>query len=178
MALAIGLAACGGDVVPSAAPTVTSSTGPGPLCPIVSATGGLPSDRLVDIVVGGAGTADLLTFVFGAPSVGQPPAVPAGNLEVATPPYTHASSGAPVEVDGERVAIVRFTGMSIVNDVGQPTYEGPMDVRPDLPALKSVVNFDMSEGVVGWYVGYDGPGCITLSSDQQRVTVVIDHGPS
>lgn len=162
--------------MPSASPTATGSTGPE--CPIVSATGGLPSDRLVDIVVGGAGTADLLTFVFGAPSVGPPPAVPAGSLGAAAPPYTHASSGAPVEVAGERVAIVRFTGMSIVNDVGQPTYDGPTDVRPDLPALKSVINFDMSEGVVGWYVGYDGPGCITLSSDQQRVTVVIDHGAS
>ena len=33
----------------------------------------------------------------------------------------------------------------------------------------------MSEGVVGWYIGYDGNGCVTLTNDGSDVIVAIDH---
>lgn len=161
-------------------PTVSASpsTDPAQVCPIVDASGPLPSDRLVDVIVATAGTADLITFVFGDPSLGDPPqGAPQGDLTVATPPYTQAGSGEPVVVRGGRVAELRFAGMSIVNDVGQPTYDGPRELYLELPALQSVVNFDMFEGVIGWYIGFDGPGCITLSSDDRRLTVVVNHPP-
>ena len=35
-------------------------------------------------------------------------------------------------------------------------------------ALRAVVNFDAFEGVTGWYIGYDGPGCVTLASDASQ----------
>ncbi len=35
--------------------------------------------------------------------------------------------------------------------------------------------FDESEGVVGWYVGYDGTGCVTVSRDGPTVILTIDH---
>jgi hypothetical protein len=134
---------------------------------------------MVDVVVGSAGSQDVVTFVFGDLSLPEPPQGPSeGSLTVATPPFTHASSGLPIDVDGERVLEVRFTGMSLSNDVGQPTYDGELDFRPALPALRSVVNFDMSEGQVGWLIGYDGQGCVTLSSDARSVTIAIDHPAS
>jgi hypothetical protein len=37
------------------------------------------------------------------------------------------------------------------------------------------VDYDMSEGVIGWYIGYDGNGCVTLTSDATHVMVAIDH---
>lgn len=145
-------------------------------CPIAPQTGRLPSDRLVDVKVFTSGSADLVTFEFGNQSVGDPPQGPSdGSLETAIPPFTEAASGLPVDVTGEHVAQIRFSGMSLMNDVGEPTYDGASDFRPDLPALKTVVNYDMSEGVVGWYIGYDGDGCVTLTSDETTVVVAIDH---
>jgi hypothetical protein len=101
-----------------------------------------------------------------------------GTLEAAEPPYTGGASGLPIEVLGDHVAQVRFSGMSLSNDVGELTYDGPLEFRPDLPAIKTVVDYDMSEGVIGWYIGYDGNGCVTLTSDANHVIVAIDHPAS
>lgn len=159
---------------PAPSPTVAPSTAEA--CPIAPQTGRLPSDRMTNVVISSSATADLVTFVFGNFSVPEPPqGTSDGSLEAAVPPYTQAASGLPVQVDGEHVAQIRFSGMSLMNDVGQPTYDGPLDFRPDLPALRTVVNYDMFEGVVGWYIGYDGVGCVTLTSDATSVTVAIDR---
>ena len=44
-----------------------------------------------------------------------------------------------------------------------------------LPALKQVVMYDESEGVVGWYIGYDGTAASTLVRDGNDVMVTIAH---
>ena len=194
------VSACGGPTPTAAPATETSSTPPATtepstapataspsvapataslaaeVCQIAPQTGRLPSDRMTDVVISTSGTADLVTFVFGNLSVPEPPqGVSEGSLEMAVPPYTQSASGLPIDVSGEHVAQIRFSGMSIVNDVGEPTYDGTMDFRPAMTTLKSVVNFDMFEGVVGWYIGYDGNGCVTLTSDATSVTVAVDH---
>ena len=134
---------------------------------------------MVDVVISSSESADLVTFVFGDSSLPAPPQGSSkGSLEPAEPPYAEGASGLPIKVDGGHVATVRFTGMSLSNDVGQPTYDGTKDFRLDLPAIKTVVNHDMFEGVVGWYIGYDGPGCVSLSSDARSVTVTIQHPSS
>lgn len=198
--IAVVIAACGSSTTTSAPPTATSAataaptadasatvapasgdptTAPATPCTTTFPTGRLPSDRMVDVVIGSAGSKDVVTFVFGALSLPEPPQGPSdGELNVATPPFTHASSGLPIDVDGERVLEVRFTGMSLSNDLGQPTYDGDLDFRPALPALRTVVNFDMSEGHVSWLIGYDGQGCVALSSDARSVTIAIDHPAS
>ena len=159
--------------------TATSPTAGASPCPVETQTGRLPSDRMVDVRISTADAADLITFVFGPPSSASPPQGPSdGTLEAAEPPYTQAASGLPIEIDGEHVVIVRFVGMSIVDETGTPTYDGTMDFRPDLAALKTVVNYDMFEGHVGWYLGYDGDGCVRLASDATSVTVVIEHPTS
>lgn len=201
LTLALALAACGSSTTsapptspPPAGPTATAgpatasttppastepTTAPATPCSFTFQPGRLPSDRMVDVVVGSAGSQDLVTFVFGDLSLPEPPQGPSeGALSVATPPFTHASSGLPIDVDGQRVLEVRFTGMSLANDVGQPTYDGQLDFRPALPALRTVVNVDMSEGHVSWLIGYDGEGCVTLTSDARSVTIAIDHPAS
>jgi hypothetical protein len=65
--------------------------------------------------------------------------------------------------------------MSLSNDVGQPTYDGPSEYKPNLPAVKEAVLFDASEGQIGWYVGYDGDGCVTLARVGNTITVSIAH---
>lgn len=166
-------------------PVATASTDPTASvsaaadCPIEPQDGSLPSDRLVDVVIAQGEDADLVTFVFGDASLPTPPqGTSKGFLEVAVPPYAEGGSGLPITVDGERVVAVRFTGMSLSNDLGQPTYEGRLDFRPDLAALRTVVNFDRFEGAMGWLIGYDGGGCVVLSADRRSVTVSIAHPAS
>lgn len=166
-------------VVTAPPPPADPTAAPATPCATTFPSGRLPSDRMIDVVVGNAGSQDVVTFVFGDLSLPEPPQGPSeGALSVATPPFTHASSGLPIEVDGERVLEVRFTGMSLSNDLGQPTYDGDLDFRPALPSVRTVVNVDLSEGHIRWLIGYDGQGCVTLTSDARSVTIAIDHPAS
>ncbi len=76
---------------------------------------------------------------------------------------------------GDHVLQVVYRQMSIVADTGDPVYQGPPELAPDLPSLKHAVEFDESEGVVGWYVGYDGPGCVTVERAGRNITLVFPH---
>lgn len=169
------------SIAPTPTPSPTSSALPTPspslatACVVDPQTGNLPSDRFTDITVSTDATADRLTFVFGNASLPGPAGPPKGSLEVATPPYTQGASGAPIAMTGDHVIQVRFSGMSLSNDVGQETYKGPPEVKPNLPALRHAVMYDASEGIVGWYVGYDGPGCATLAHNGNEVTLTFDH---
>lgn len=192
--VAILVAACGSSTTSGPPPTSTAAATVGPSsdattapvasdaatsCATAFPTGRLPSDRMIDVVVGSAGTQDLVTFVFGDTSLPGPPQGPSeGELTAATPPFTHASSGLPIDVDGERVVQFRFTGMSLSNDVGQLTYDGDLDFRPALPALRTIANVDMAEGQLSWLIGYEGAGCVSVSSDARSVTIAIDHPAS
>ena len=153
---------------PTPSPTVAAG------CPIASQTGRLPSDRLVDVVITSTATADIVTFVFGDDSLPGTAGAPEGTLGSAEPPFVEGASGEPIKLEGEHVALIRFAGMSIVNDVGQPVYDGQLSFQPDTSTLRHVVNSETFEGVVSWYIGYDGVGCLTLASDGRNVSVIID----
>ena len=158
--------------IPSASPSAT----PVPTtCPIEEQQGNLPSDRLLDMKVATADTADTLTFVFGRSSIGNPPGQPVGDLTVATKPYTDGASGKAIKMDGDRVIQVRFMHMSLQNDAGQETYQGPASVKPALPALRQATLYDAFEGQMGYYVGFDGPGCVTLERVGQNVVLTFPH---
>jgi hypothetical protein len=136
----------------------------------------LPSDRFTGVQVIPGGTADGLRFTFGNMSLPGPASPPMGSISVANPPFTQAGSGEAIEVKGQHVLQLRFDTMSIQNDAGEPTYDGPHELTPNLPSIKDVVLFDQSEGVVGWYIGYDGTGCTTLARDGQGLVLMIPHG--
>jgi hypothetical protein len=164
--------------VPSVKPTPPPTAKPTPkptACAITPETGPLPTDRFVDIVASTTPDADLLTFKFGNMSVPGPGGPPVGEFTAAEPPYTFGPSGLPIEMVGEHVVQVVFRGMSIVADTGDPVYQGPPELSPDDPSLKHAVEFDESEGVVGWYVGYDGTGCVTLSRSGNDVILTFAH---
>jgi hypothetical protein len=131
---------------------------------------------MVDVVITEGPTTDDVRFVFGNPSLERPQGPAEGRLEAAEPPYTAAASGLPIELRGEHVIQVIFTGMSIINDIGELTYDGQLEFRTDLPALRDVINFDMFEGHVSWYIAYDGPGCARLATDGRDIIVSIEHG--
>lgn len=163
--------------VPVVGPTPAASASPSSAsaCAVKRQTTTLPSDRLVDLTVKGGAASDTLTFVFGNPSLPGPATPPSGTLEVALPPFTHAGSGATIAMTGGHVVTVRFTGMSLQNDAGEETYTGPTEVKPAFTALGHAVVYDASEGVIGWYVGYEGSGCVTLTRAGTKVTLTIAH---
>ncbi len=167
-------AASGTPITPTPEPT-TAPTGSAEACELPESVGRLPSDRFTSLRVAAGPQSDELTFVFGNPSLPGPSVPPEGRLEAAIPPYAHAGSGAAIQVAGEHVLQIRFSGMSLSNDVGQETYTGPTEIKPDMLGLRHAVLFDASEGVVGWYVGYDGTGCVTLAANGNEVTVSIAH---
>jgi hypothetical protein len=200
LAVALAVGACGpgaatttpsGSATPSVAPTAVATTAPtvapsstpssvasastATACTHLPQTTTLPSDRFTDLKVASGATSDRLTFVFGNASMPGPTATPTGTLDAATPPYTQAGSGAAIVMTGDHVLQLRFTSMSLQNDAGEETYTGPASVKPDLPALRRAVLYDESEGVIGWYIGYDGTGCVTLGTDGGNVIVTIDH---
>jgi hypothetical protein len=135
----------------------------------------LPSDRLVGLSVASTPTQDLLTFVFATGSAPGPGGPPQGTLTAATPPFSFAGSGQGIALLGGHAVQLRFSGMTIADEAGGATYRGPTDVKPDRPALREAIQFDASEGIVGWYVGYDGSGCVTLVREGNNVTVMIAH---
>lgn len=163
--------------VPSATPIVTAAPTPSPsaeACVVQPQEGLLPSDRVVAVEVATSPAADFVTFVFEAGSL-TPAGPPRGELTVAEPPFTYGSSGLPIDLAGDHALQVRFSGMSLSNDVGEPTYTGDRDIRVDFPALRQAIMYDESEGIAAWYIGYDGTGCVNLLREGDAVVVSIAH---
>jgi len=160
---------------PTPAPLTSASASAASVCAVTPQTTKLPSDRLLDFTAVPGGTSDTLTFAFGNPSLPGPAAPPKGTLDVTRPPYTVVGSDRPLQMVGDRVVTVRYTGMSLQNDTGQPTYVGPRGIEEGFPSLRHAVVYDESEGVIAWYVGFDGPGCVTMARAGNTVVVTIDH---
>jgi len=139
--------------------------------------GTLPSDRLIGMESFGLPGRDVLRFRFGNPSL-EPAGVPTGQITVAAPPFTEAASGRSIALDGTDSLEVVFKGMSIMNDVGQPVFEGDREIRGDdsTRSMRHVVMFDESEGQIGWYVGYDRPACATLTREGNDVVLALEFG--
>ena len=173
------------SIAPSVPPSLAVTTPAPTATPIASVacavrpqTGTLPSDRLTGMQVLGVPGADIVRFQFSPGSL-TPAGPPVGSLDVATPPFTEGASGLPIELDGEQALQVVFRGMSLQNDVGQETYTGEREIRATDPSrsLRHVIVFDESEGQMGWYIGYDGPSCVTLTREGDDVLVAITFGP-
>jgi hypothetical protein len=76
---------------------------------------------------------------------------------------------------GDHVLQLTFTPMSLQNDAGEEIYSGLTELKPGLRTIQQAVLYDASEGVIGWYIGYDGQGCVTLAVDASSVIITIDH---
>ncbi len=119
--------------------------------------------------------ADIITFVFANPSAPSPAGQPRGDLTIAEPPYSEAASGQLIDMQGDRVLQLRFLQMFLYEENGDAIYDGPREFRPDLSVLRHAVEYDATEGQIGWYIGYDGPGCATLGRDGNNVIVAFAH---
>ena len=163
------------SVTPSASEAPSASPSAAIACTTLPATVALPSDRFTGITIAAGTTSDRLTFVFGNASLTGQSEPPQGALKVGRPPYSQAGSGATIDMAGDHVLQLTFTRMSLQNDAGQETYGGLTEFKPVLRAIQQAVLYDASEGVIGWYIGYDGEGCVRLASDSSNVTITIAH---
>lgn len=159
---------------PTVAPTATPTPAPTP-CPVVAQDGNLPSDRLIGVDASSGSGADRMTFHFGNSSLPGPGGIPTGELTLGEPPYTFGPSGLPIEMEGERVIQVVFRQMTLSSDLGEPVFPGPAELTPEFSAFRHAVEFDESEGIIGWYLGFDGPACVTLTRNGNDVTVAFEH---
>ncbi len=160
-------------------PTVTPSSSTAAVsCDLKPQTGTLPSDRLTDVQILGVPGSDVVRFEFSPGSL-TPAGPPVGSLDAATPPFTEGASGLPIDLQGEKALQVVFRHMSLQNDAGEETFTGEREMRwsDSSRSLRHVVLFDESEGQLGWYIGYDGPACVTLSREGDNVVVAIAYGP-
>jgi hypothetical protein len=114
---------------------------------------------------------DDIAFRFGPPI--EPRGQPIGRFAEARPPFTAGASGLPLEVDGERFVSVTFDGQTVADASGDPVYDGPPRFDAAAPGVRSVVLAEAFEGQVVWYVGFDGPGCVSISGDPSGTTVVL-----
>ncbi|OGO51261.1 MAG: hypothetical protein A2Z32_05845 [Chloroflexi bacterium RBG_16_69_14] len=160
---------------PLTTPTASASA---TACVSMPQTGIVPSDRLTAIEVSGLPGRDIVRFEFGTGSL-TPAGPPTGSLDVASPPFTEGASGLPIDLEGEHALQVVFKNMSIMNDVGQPTFTGERQVQVTdaSRSLRQVIIFDESEGQIGWYVGYDGSSCVILSREGNAIVLAIEFGP-
>jgi hypothetical protein len=164
---------------PSPTPATTPNASPDSVaCDLRPQTVGLPSDRLTGMQVFGMPGRDIVQFQFGNGSL-TPAGPPVGSLTAAVPPFTEGASGRPIDLKGEQAVQVVFRGMSLSNDVGEPTYTGQRQLIADdtTRSLREAVLFDESEGQVGWYIGYDQPACVQLLREGDAILVVLDFGP-
>jgi len=164
---------------PSAsAPASASSSASAAACAVDRQTGLLPSDRMTNVEILGLPGRDVVRFSFGDRSL-EPKGPATGTLDVATPPFTGAASGLPIDLKGEHALQVVFRGMSLQNDVGQLAYDGPREfvVTDPTRSLRHLVLYDESEGQLGWYAGYDGPSCATLTRSGDTIELSLDFAP-
>lgn len=154
--------------------TATSSATTAADCPVQPSSGKLPSDRLLNVQTASGPDGDQFTLVFGGSSIG-PGGTPTGELAVAKAPYTFAGSGQAITMIGHRVIQIILRNMSLAADTGDAVYAGPREVKTTFATLRHAVLFDESEGQYGWYLGFDGPGCVTLTTAAN--TVVVTFAP-
>jgi hypothetical protein len=163
-----------------AAPSPTATPGQASASPgacTLPAPGPLASDTLVDATLERTASGARLVFTFGSrppEAVAQPTLV----VSFDEPPFTKAASGQPFTVNGDRFLQVRMDGMVIGHPNGSPVYEGQRNLRLAGSTIPQAVLYDDFEGVVGWIVGLDGPGCPTVRRDTsggERLVIQLDR---
>jgi hypothetical protein len=174
----LAVAACA--PVPSRLPSVPPSPTPGatpggPGCPVSEQSGPLFTNTLVDVAVDSDGFTDRVTFTLGEPA--SMILNPTGTLRPVEPPFFEDGSGEEVEVLGDHHLELRMDPMSMFDDAGAPTFIGEGTIKPNLLTLKQVELTGAFEAVYLFVIGYEGAGCVALTSDEasRTLTIAIGH---
>ena len=180
---ALALAGCAWTASPSpvttpeatepstATPAPTTGSGG---CPLAEQSGPLFTNTLVDVGVDSDGLTDRVTFTLGDPV--DMIINPRGTIRPVEPPFIEDGSGEAVEVLGEHHLELRMDPMQMFDAAGNPTFVGEGTITPNFLSLKQVELTGGFEGIYLFVIGWDGGGCVTLSSDEPSRTITIAIG--
>jgi hypothetical protein len=178
LTLVLTLAACvpAPSPAPSGGPTpAPSPTAGGQPCPFAEQSGPLFTNTLVDVEVDSDGLTDRVTFTLGEPAFMIQN--PTGTLRAVEPPFIEDGSGEEVDVLGEHHLELRMDPMSMFDEAGEPTFIGEGTITPAMLSLRQVELTGAFEGIFLFVIGYDGAGCVALTSDEatRTITIAIGH---
>ena len=144
-------------------------------CPVAEQSGPLFTNTLVDVEVDSDGLTDRVTFTLGEPA--SMIVNPTGTLRAIEPPFFEDGSGFEVDVLGQHHLELRMDPMSMFDDAGEPTFIGEGTHKPDMLSLKQVELTGAFEAIYFFVIGYDGAGCVALTSDEatRTITIAIGH---
>lgn len=159
----------------SPTPAVTVEPTAAEPCAFVEQSGPLFSNTLVSFEVDSDGLTDRVTFTLGDPA--GPFNDAEGRLRAVEPPFIEDGSGEEVEVLGEHHLELRLDAMSLFDDAGNPTFTSEGTLKPDMLTLRQVELTGAFEGIYSFIIGYDGGGCVTLTSEEaaRTLTIAISH---
>lgn len=184
IALALLAGGCAGSPTATPAPTASApspASGPTTSGPIASlpagcleqANGSATQSRvsITDVATATYPDYDVLIFDFDR-------GLPDWTVSHVEPPFTRDPSGLPIEVDGSFFYSVVLSGASIVDEASQPVYEGPTELRPELPRIRHLVLAGDFEAVSTWLVGLEGPTCVAAQAfDDRRLVIAFLDAP-
>jgi hypothetical protein len=100
---------------------------------------------------------------------------PGYRIAYAQPPILGEFSGLPIEIAGEAFLRVNFAAAAHDED-GLPTYLGPRELKPGLPALLEAVETGDFENSLTWVLGLSGAGGFRVFALDEPFRVVVDVG--
>ena len=177
-------AACGTSDKPKSSPSTTSaaassSTLAGDTATTAGAVTGAattpvsvaathPAAHLVAVRAARQDTVDRVVFEFSE-------RVPGYKVGYSPKPIV-ATSGKEVALAGSAALVVRLEQASGFNqDTGQPTYNGPKDLKPgDTRAVKDLAQVEDFEAVLSWAVGVTSQAAFRVSTLTAPPRLVID----
>jgi hypothetical protein len=100
------------------------------------------------------------------------------DLAVANPPFTKDPSGLPLEVAGDPIFGLTFTGATKYDtESGQQPYTGSTDFEPGYPQIVQFVENGDFEATHSWYLGLNGGECLRAFylTEPSRIVIDVQH---
>jgi hypothetical protein len=129
-----------------------------------------------DIRAGGHECFDRVVLTFDV-EAGPPDGTASYEIGYRSPPFT-GPSGTPVPVaGGAHIEVVLFGARAHDGSTGQPTYTGPKEIRPNLPAVRELELVEDFEATLVWVIGVDQrrPFNVFQLDGPDRLVIDVGH---
>jgi hypothetical protein len=123
--------------------------------------------QIDDVRVGSHSGYDRIVFQFEK-------GIPAMDVKVGKPPFSHDPSGLPMLVAGKDFLVFLLRGGTGLGPSGRVTYDGPTDFTPGYPILVQFTQAGDFEAQSEWVAGLTGPACIRVFALTDPDRLVVD----
>jgi len=136
----------------------------------VTATPGMTQALLKDMRTAKHTTFDRFTLEFDS-------APPGYKVEYVKPPILADPSGKEVTIDGKAFLQITIQGAAAHDpNTGNPTYTGPLELKPELPSLLEAEGTGDFEAVLTWVLGLNEEADFRVTTLERPPRLVIDVG--